>query len=312
MVCSRSSWSVRAPFVDRIMQFINVGVSELLTMMGRPTSTSTRASSPSHVLALALLILVIDLFLPKAKKRSLPIHASPARGRHRHAASRCSASRQLRRPPHHRRLHGSSASSSSPSVFVMLVSARFVQDAPAIRASTTPSSSSRRWARSNGGGGGAPHGLHLAGAAELRLYVLVSYAKINLKSNEAGLKYMLLGAFASALLLYGISFIYGSRGSTTYAESRRFAEDGGDFTSALLLACADHRRPRLQGRGRALPHVDAGRLRRRAAADHRLPRGDLEGRRLRAAAAALRRRPVPVSRRLGHHRGGRGDHDDPR
>ena len=32
------------------------------------------------------------------------------------------------------------------------------------------------------------------------------------------MKYMLLGAFASALLLYGISFIYGTAGSTTYDE----------------------------------------------------------------------------------------------
>ena len=32
------------------------------------------------------------------------------------------------------------------------------------------------------------------------------------------MKYMLLGAFASAMLLYGISFIYGTAGSTTYSE----------------------------------------------------------------------------------------------
>ncbi len=32
------------------------------------------------------------------------------------------------------------------------------------------------------------------------------------------MKYMLLGAFASALLLYGISFIYGTAGSTSYGE----------------------------------------------------------------------------------------------
>src|SRR5687768_8839772 len=41
------------------------------------------------------------------------------------------------------------------------------------------------------------------------LYILVSYDKKSPKSNEGGMKYILLGAFASALLLYGISFIYG-------------------------------------------------------------------------------------------------------
>ena len=46
------------------------------------------------------------------------------------------------------------------------------------------------------------------------LYVLVSYAKMDARSNEGGLKYMLLGAFASAILLYGISLIYGTSGST--------------------------------------------------------------------------------------------------
>jgi NADH-quinone oxidoreductase subunit N len=48
------------------------------------------------------------------------------------------------------------------------------------------------------------------------LYVLVSYAKTDPKSNEAGMKYILLGAFASALFLYGMSLIYGSAGSTFY------------------------------------------------------------------------------------------------
>ena len=36
-------------------------------------------------------------------------------------------------------------------------------------------------------------------------YILVSYAKRDLKSNEAGIKYLIIGALSSALLLYGIS-----------------------------------------------------------------------------------------------------------
>ena len=42
------------------------------------------------------------------------------------------------------------------------------------------------------------------------LYVLVSHSREDPKSNEAGTKYILLGAFASALLLYGISMVYGA------------------------------------------------------------------------------------------------------
>ncbi len=48
------------------------------------------------------------------------------------------------------------------------------------------------------------------------LYTLVSFAKRDLRSNEAGLKYMLLGAFSTALFLYGLSLIYGVAGTTSY------------------------------------------------------------------------------------------------
>lgn len=50
------------------------------------------------------------------------------------------------------------------------------------------------------------------------LYVLVSYGRQGLKPSEAGVKYILLGAFASALLLYGISQIYGMLGTTRFDE----------------------------------------------------------------------------------------------
>jgi len=49
------------------------------------------------------------------------------------------------------------------------------------------------------------------------LYALTAYAKFDLRSNEGGLKYMLLGAFSSAIFLYGIGLIYGTTGSTQYA-----------------------------------------------------------------------------------------------
>ncbi len=49
------------------------------------------------------------------------------------------------------------------------------------------------------------------------LYVLTSYSKFDLRSNEGGLKYNLLGAFASAFLLYGIGLVYGTTGTTSFA-----------------------------------------------------------------------------------------------
>ena len=48
------------------------------------------------------------------------------------------------------------------------------------------------------------------------LYVLVSYDRYNPRSNEAGTKFILLGAFSSALLLYGISQVYGLLGTTRF------------------------------------------------------------------------------------------------
>ena len=49
-------------------------------------------------------------------------------------------------------------------------------------------------------------------------YILASYARDNPKSNEAGIKYILIGAFSSAILLFGISMVYSSIGVTHFAE----------------------------------------------------------------------------------------------
>src|SRR2546421_9474987 len=45
-------------------------------------------------------------------------------------------------------------------------------------------------------------------------YVLVAFTKRQRRSNEAGMKYFLLGAFSSGILLYGMSLLYGIAGST--------------------------------------------------------------------------------------------------
>ena len=50
----------------------------------------------------------------------------------------------------------------------------------------------------------------------LALYVLATFNRNNLKSSEAGLKYFVLSALSSGLLLYGCSLIYGFAGSTNF------------------------------------------------------------------------------------------------
>ena len=50
------------------------------------------------------------------------------------------------------------------------------------------------------------------------VYALAASDRGNPKSNEAGLKYLLLGAFASAFLLFGLAFLYGAAGSTNFKD----------------------------------------------------------------------------------------------
>jgi len=55
----------------------------------------------------------------------------------------------------------------------------------------------------------------------ISLYPLAGYLKRQPRSGEAGLKFMIIGAVSSATLLYGISLIYGSTGSTTFTGIRQ-------------------------------------------------------------------------------------------
>ena len=48
------------------------------------------------------------------------------------------------------------------------------------------------------------------------LYILASFKKDDIKSTEAGLKYFVLSALATGILLYGCSIIYGFTGSTNF------------------------------------------------------------------------------------------------
>jgi len=52
----------------------------------------------------------------------------------------------------------------------------------------------------------------------ISLYVLAASNRMNVKSNEAGMKYFLMGSFASGIILFGICLIYGAMGTFDVAE----------------------------------------------------------------------------------------------
>ena len=60
----------------------------------------------------------------------------------------------------------------------------------------------------------------------LALYVVASLRRDSVKSTEAGLKYFVLGALSSGLLLYGASLVYGYAGTTLFSGIVQVAEEG--------------------------------------------------------------------------------------
>lgn len=75
------------------------------------------------------------------------------------------------------------------------------------------------------------------------LYALAAFVRRSKYSSEAGFKYFLLGAFASALMLYGVALIYGATGSTNFAEVGRIISGGAGNSvvdSAALISALAH------------------------------------------------------------------------
>jgi NADH-quinone oxidoreductase subunit N len=70
------------------------------------------------------------------------------------------------------------------------------------------------------------------------LYVLVAYDRYNPKSNEAGVKYIILGALSSAILLYGISQVYGLLGTTSFNEIAAALSSLDTVSPGLLVGIA--------------------------------------------------------------------------
>ena len=68
-------------------------------------------------------------------------------------------------------------------------------------------------------------------------FVLAAYLKLDTRSNEAGLKYVIYGAFSSGVMLFGLSIVYGLAGSTNYfaIQDNLFSLDGS-ANPALIMA----------------------------------------------------------------------------
>jgi len=71
----------------------------------------------------------------------------------------------------------------------------------------------------------------------ISLYPLAAYIKRQPRSGEAGIKFMIIGAVSSATLLYGISLIYGSVGTTAFADlgARLSWASWGRLSDSLIL-----------------------------------------------------------------------------
>jgi len=67
------------------------------------------------------------------------------------------------------------------------------------------------------------------------LYVLAGIRRDDVKSNEAALKYFLLGAFATGFLLYGMALMYGSTGTTNLIKITAMIKSGEVGSQPLML-----------------------------------------------------------------------------
>lgn len=67
----------------------------------------------------------------------------------------------------------------------------------------------------------------------LALYVLAAFNRDSLRASEAGLKYFVLGALSSGLLLYGISMVYGFTGSLSF-DTIGAVVSSGDVSSGVI------------------------------------------------------------------------------
>jgi len=73
-------------------------------------------------------------------------------------------------------------------------------------------------------------------ALSIPLYVLVAFDRRRLASQEAGIKYFVLGSFASAVFLYGVALVYGAAGSESFTGIAQFLRQNTLLENGTLLA----------------------------------------------------------------------------
>jgi NADH-quinone oxidoreductase subunit N len=66
-------------------------------------------------------------------------------------------------------------------------------------------------------------------------YMMAAWRKRDVKSNEAGVKYYLLGVFASAVMLYGMSLLYGATGTTKLVELGQHVTGKGELRGVEVM-----------------------------------------------------------------------------
>ncbi|HEV2189411.1 MAG TPA: NADH-quinone oxidoreductase subunit NuoN [Stellaceae bacterium] len=69
----------------------------------------------------------------------------------------------------------------------------------------------------------------------LALYVVASFDRDSVRSSEAGLKYFVLGALSSGMLLYGASMVYGFAGTTSFAALAKLLTGTGAPSPGLII-----------------------------------------------------------------------------
>ncbi len=70
----------------------------------------------------------------------------------------------------------------------------------------------------------------------ISLYILAGFLRNNAKSAEAGLKYLLFGSFASAIMLYGLSLLYGLTGDTNLYTLAPYLSNGALAPEVIMVA----------------------------------------------------------------------------
>ncbi len=126
--------------------------------------------------------------------------------------------------------------------------------------------------------------------SSIATYILAAIRKRSGKSPEAGLKYFLLGSFATAFFLYGIALTFGATGTTNIAEIAAGLPQSPTPGFAIAGRGHDPDRHWLQSLCRALPGLDSRCVRGSPFAGGGLDVHRPQGRRLRRASAHPLRR----------------------